>query len=163
MEERQSKTSPPSQPNSQPGSISRTNDATTAALNGSPPVPHSTSKSASTTANVAPGHEASFVSPATFLQPIPSGRPRASSRPVTPAKAAVEADKQDKPPPKIKRQIDRDEELGLKKIRDFLRARTAYDVLPLSFRLIELDVSLTVKESLQILVQCGKCGSSRWT
>jgi hypothetical protein len=157
MEDRQSQTSPPSQPNSQPGSMSLSNDATTAALNGSPPVPHSTSKTASTTTNIAPGHEASFVSPATFLQPIPSGRPRASSRPVTPAKAA---DKRDEAPPKIKRQIDRDEELGLKKIRDFLRARTAYDVLPLSFRLIELDVSLTVKESLQILVQCGKCDCS---
>lgn len=46
-----------------------------------------------------------------------------------------------------------------KKIRGFLRARTAYDVLPLSFRLIELDVSLTVKESLNILVQCGRCRS----
>ena len=43
-----------------------------------------------------------------------------------------------------------------KKIRDFLRERTAYDVLPLSFRLIELDVGLTVKESLNILVQCGQ-------
>lgn len=42
-------------------------------------------------------------------------------------------------------------------IRDFLRARTAYDVLPLSFRLIELDVGLTVRESLNILVQCGMC------
>lgn len=28
-------------------------------------------------------------------------------------------------------------------------------MLPLSFRLIELDVGLTVKESLNILVQCG--------
>lgn len=45
-----------------------------------------------------------------------------------------------------------------KKIRDFLRERTAYDVLPLSFRLIELDVGLTVKESLNILVQCGQSG-----
>jgi 5'-AMP-activated protein kinase regulatory gamma subunit len=33
--------------------------------------------------------------------------------------------------------------------------RTCYEVLPLSFRLIELDVGLTVKESLNILVQCG--------
>lgn len=42
-----------------------------------------------------------------------------------------------------------------KAIRDFLRVRTCYEVLPLSFRLIELDVGLTVKESLNILVQCG--------
>lgn len=60
----------------------------------------------------------------------------------------------------MKTQLDRDEETGLKKIRNFLRARTAYDVLPLSFRLIELDVALTVKESLQILVNCGELGCS---
>lgn len=60
----------------------------------------------------------------------------------------------------MKTQLDRDEETGLKKIRNFLRARTAYDVLPLSFRLIELDVALTVKESLQILVNCGEFGQS---
>ena len=40
-------------------------------------------------------------------------------------------------------------------IRNFLKARACYEVLPLSFRLIELDVSLTVKESLNILVQNG--------
>ena len=43
-----------------------------------------------------------------------------------------------------------------RKIRDFLRKRNCYEVLPLSFRLVELDVGLTVKESLNILVQCGK-------
>ena len=85
-------------------------------------------------------------------------------------------------PPKTERPIDRDERAGLvsdchhmlshrlahsiaermrgadgeqKKIRDFLRLRNCYEVLPLSFRLIELDVGLTVKESLNILVQCG--------
>ena len=33
--------------------------------------------------------------------------------------------------------------------------RNCYEVLPLSFRLIELDVGLTVKESLNIMVQCS--------
>lgn len=80
-------------------------------------------------------HEAAFVRPADLL------RPRAISRPLTPARP-------DRP-------IDRDERAGLKAIRDFLRVRTCYEVLPLSFRLIELDVGLTVKESLNILVQCG--------
>ena len=42
-----------------------------------------------------------------------------------------------------------------KAMRNFLKARACYEVLPLSFRLIELDVSLTVKESLNILVQNG--------
>lgn len=78
-------------------------------------------------------------------------------------------------PPKPDRPIDRDERAGLvraerfvanisksgrltsgqKAVRDFLRLRNCYDVLPLSFRLIELDVGLTVKESLNIMVQCG--------
>jgi len=88
------------------------------------------------------GHEATFVRPADLL------RPRAISRPLTPAKP-------DRP-------IDRDERAGLKAIRDFLRVRTCYEVLPLSFRLIELDVGLTVKESLNILVQCGIVSAPLW-
>ena len=35
-------------------------------------------------------------------------------------------------------------------------------MLPLSFRLIELDVNLTVKESLNILVQCGIVSAPLW-
>lgn len=57
---------------------------------------------------------------------------------------------------------DRDERAGLKAIRDFLRVRSCYEVLPLSFRLIELDVGLTVKESLNILVQCGIVSAPLW-
>lgn len=133
-------------------------------MNGSPPVPHSTQDGApatsSSTAALAPGHESTVVRPADFLHPHPTPslntRPRASSRPVTPSNAAEARDKV----PRMKTQLDRDEETGLKKIRNFLRARTAYDVLPLSFRLIELDVALTVKESLQILVNCGEFGQS---
>ncbi|KAJ5160126.1 5'-AMP-activated protein kinase subunit gamma [Penicillium canariense] len=40
-------------------------------------------------------------------------------------------------------------------IRNFLKVRTSYDVLPLSFRLIIFDTSLSVKESLNILIQNG--------
>jgi hypothetical protein len=40
-------------------------------------------------------------------------------------------------------------------IRNFLKVRTSYDVLPLSFRLIVFDTSLSVKESLNILIQNG--------
>lgn len=43
-----------------------------------------------------------------------------------------------------------------------MRHRTCYEVLPLSFRLIELDVGLTVKESLSILVQCGIVSAPLW-
>jgi len=41
-------------------------------------------------------------------------------------------------------------------IRAFLKVRTSYDVLPLSFRLIVLDTALLVKKSLSILIQNGK-------
>lgn len=40
-------------------------------------------------------------------------------------------------------------------IRDFLKVRTSYDVLPLSFRLIVLDTDLLIKKSLSILIQNG--------
>lgn len=49
--------------------------------------------------------------------------------------------------------------LGLplqQRIRDFLKVRTSYDVLPLSFRLIVFDTSLLVKKSLTILTQNGE-------
>lgn len=86
---------------------------------------------------VAHAHEPSaFVRPSDLLRPRPT--PKAVSQP-----------KPDRP-------IDRDERAGLKAIREFLRVRNCYEVLPLSFRLIELDVGLTVKESLNILMQCGE-------
>ncbi|EHY53127.1 AMP-activated serine/threonine-protein kinase regulatory subunit [Exophiala dermatitidis] len=88
------------------------------------------------------GHEATFVRPSDLL------RPRTTSRP--------------NGPPKPDRPIDRDQRAGLKAIRDFLRIRNCYDVLPLSFRLIELDVGLTVKESLNIMVQCGIVSAPLW-
>jgi hypothetical protein len=47
-------------------------------------------------------------------------------------------------------------------IRDFLKVRTSYDVLPLSFRLIIFDTALTVKESLNILVLNGELHPSRF-
>lgn len=45
---------------------------------------------------------------------------------------------------------------GQSAIRAFLKVRTSHDVLPLSFRLIVFDTGLTVKESLNIMVQNGK-------
>ena len=41
-------------------------------------------------------------------------------------------------------------------IRAFLKVRTSYDVLPLSFRLIIFDTSLLVKKSLDIMIQNGE-------
>lgn len=45
-------------------------------------------------------------------------------------------------------------------IRAFLKVRTSYDVLPLSFRLIVFDTALLVKKSLSILIQNGRHLSS---
>ncbi|RAK99505.1 AMP-activated serine/threonine-protein kinase regulatory subunit SNF4 [Aspergillus ibericus CBS 121593] len=68
------------------------------------------------------GHEGVFVHPASFL------RPRGLSHPM--------------PPAQPERAIDREERRALRAIRNFLKVRTSYDVLPLSFRLIIFDTSL---------------------
>jgi len=50
----------------------------------------------------------------------------------------------------------------LRAIRAFLRVRTSYDVLPLSFRLIVFDTALLVKKSLNILNQNGIVSAPLW-
>ncbi|RAQ43566.1 nuclear protein SNF4 [Aspergillus flavus] len=80
-------------------------------------------------------HEGNFVQPSSYL------RPRGLSHPM--------------PPAQPERAIDREERQGLCAIRNFLKVRNSYDVLPLSFRLIIFDTSLSVKESLNILIQNG--------
>jgi hypothetical protein len=50
-----------------------------------------------------------------------------------------------------------DQQSTQRAIRAFLKVRTSYDVLPLSYRLIVFDTSLLVKKSLNILTQCGEC------
>lgn len=57
---------------------------------------------------------------------------------------------------------DREQIEGLRAIRAFLKVRTSYDVLPLSYRLIVFDTSLLVKKSLNILTQCGMEDCSIW-
>lgn len=90
---------------------------------------------------IIPGHEG-FVQPASYL------RPRGLSHPMTPAAPETA--------------IDRDQRIGLQRIRDFLKIRTSYDVLPLSFRLIILDTALLVKSSLNILIQNGIVSAPLW-
>ncbi|KAF7122140.1 hypothetical protein CNMCM5793_000096 [Aspergillus hiratsukae] len=85
--------------------------------------------------NLVHGHEGPFVQPSSYL------RPRGLSHPMRPVEP--------------ERAIDREEREGLCAIRNFLKVRTSYDVLPLSFRLIIFDTSLSVKESLNILIQNG--------
>ncbi|EAW17494.1 AMP-activated serine/threonine-protein kinase regulatory subunit SNF4 [Aspergillus fischeri NRRL 181] len=78
--------------------------------------------------NIVHGHEGPFVQPSSYL------RPRGLSHPMRPSEP--------------ERAIDREEREGLRAIRNFLKVRTSYDVLPLSFRLIIFDTSLSVKESI---------------
>ncbi|KAI1984810.1 hypothetical protein LOZ53_005302 [Ophidiomyces ophidiicola] len=58
--------------------------------------------------------------------------------------------------------LDHDERQALWHIRDFLKNHASYDVLPLSFRLIVFDTSLSVKESLNILIQNGIVSAPLW-
>ncbi|KAL8795121.1 MAG: hypothetical protein Q9195_002418 [Heterodermia aff. obscurata] len=61
--------------------------------------------------------------------------------------------------------LERDQRIGLnaqQRIREFLKVRTSYDVLPLSFRLIIFDTSLLVKKSLSILIQNGIVSAPLW-
>ncbi|KAH7033084.1 uncharacterized protein B0I36DRAFT_407695 [Microdochium trichocladiopsis] len=58
--------------------------------------------------------------------------------------------------------IDEEQMQGLKGVRDFLRVRTSYDVLPLSFRLIILDNDLLIRKSLAILTQNGIVSAPLW-
>ncbi|RDW63098.1 AMP-activated serine/threonine-protein kinase regulatory subunit SNF4 [Aspergillus mulundensis] len=88
------------------------------------------------------GHEGGFVQPSSYLR---------SRRPSYPMPAT-----------QPERAIDREERQGLRAIRNFLKVRTSYDVLPLSFRLIVFDTALTVKESLNILTQNGIVSAPLW-
>ncbi|KAL3423288.1 nuclear protein snf4 [Phlyctema vagabunda] len=91
------------------------------------------------------GHEPPIVAqPSTFL--LPRGQNRAmQEKPEKPLTA-----------------LDKDQMHGLKSIRDFLRVRTSYDVLPLSFRLIILNTDLLVNKSLNILLQNGIVSAPLW-
>ncbi|KAK8041263.1 5'-AMP-activated protein kinase subunit gamma [Apiospora phragmitis] len=58
--------------------------------------------------------------------------------------------------------IDEEQLQGLQGVRDFLRIRTSYDVLPLSFRLIVLDNDLLIRKSLNILIQNNIVSAPLW-
>ncbi|KAF2859220.1 hypothetical protein K470DRAFT_259102 [Piedraia hortae CBS 480.64] len=58
--------------------------------------------------------------------------------------------------------LDREQIEGLRAIRAFLKVRTSYDVLPLSYRLIMFDTSLLVKQSLNILTKSGIVSAPLW-
>lgn len=58
--------------------------------------------------------------------------------------------------------IDAEQRKGLSAIQNFLKSKTSYDVLPVSFRLVVLDTSLLVKKSLTILLQNGIVSAPLW-
>ncbi|KAI9850267.1 MAG: AMP-activated serine/threonine-protein kinase regulatory subunit [Thelocarpon superellum] len=88
-----------------------------------------------------PGHEG-FVAPSSYLRPRTVSKPKETPPPPTP--------------------LDLEQAQGLRAIRAFLKVRTSYDVLPLSFRLIIFDTTLLVKKSLNILLQNGIVSAPLW-
>lgn len=51
---------------------------------------------------------------------------------------------------------------ALHAIRHFLRTRSSYDVLPVSFRLVVLDTKLTIKSALDVMFQSGVVSAPLW-
>ncbi|PPJ49709.1 hypothetical protein CBER1_02899 [Cercospora berteroae] len=104
------------------------------------------------------GHAAAhlpFVAPADLLRP--HFRPISSQASRTRAGTANSA-----PEPLPMHPQDREQIEGLRAVRAFLKVRTSYDVLPLSYRLIIFDTSLLVKKSLNILTQCAIVSVPLW-
>lgn len=58
--------------------------------------------------------------------------------------------------------IKEDQLAGLEGIRLFLKSKTSYDVLPVSFKLVVLDTTLLVKKSLTILLQNNIVSAPLW-
>ncbi|KAF4451469.1 Nuclear protein SNF4 [Fusarium austroafricanum] len=105
----------------------------------------STSTAGPSTTTAGHSHVPQFVAPSSYL------RRRTSIRsPMAPTE------------PKPLSPLDRDQLQGLNNIRDFLRVRTSYDVLPLSFRLIVLDTDLLIKKAINILTQNSIVSAPLW-
>ncbi|KAK4179183.1 hypothetical protein QBC36DRAFT_323157 [Triangularia setosa] len=89
------------------------------------------------------GHEFPFVvAPSSYLRPKPISRTMSDNRASGP--------------------LDKEQMQGLRGVREFLKVRTSYDVLPLSFRLVVLDNNLLIKKSLNILIQNGIVSAPLW-
>ena len=58
--------------------------------------------------------------------------------------------------------VHMEQKLAVESIRVFLKSKTSYDVLPVSYRLIVLDTSLLVKKSLNILLQNNVVSAPLW-
>ncbi|KAH0566109.1 AMP-activated serine/threonine-protein kinase regulatory subunit [Trichoglossum hirsutum] len=109
------------------------------------PVVTTASATPATPAVAALGH-GGFVAPSSYLRPA--------------ALPGLAASPQRQPQPLSV--VDKEQAEALRAIRAFLKVRTSYDVLPLSFRLIVLDTALLVKKSLNILIQNGIVSAPLW-
>ncbi|KAG6014511.1 hypothetical protein E4U54_005164 [Claviceps lovelessii] len=78
------------------------------------------------------------------------------------AMAAASEQPASKPSPSPPSPLDKEQRQGLNAIREFLKVRTSYDVLPLSFRLIVLDTDLLIKKTLNILIQNSIVSAPLW-
>ncbi|UKZ70895.1 uncharacterized protein TrAtP1_011866 [Trichoderma atroviride] len=119
----------------------------------------STSASASSSATSTLGRQqrpTSIALPPPFVAPSSYLRFHANSH-----AGGIMADAPD-PKPQSQSPLDKEQRQGLNSIRDFLRKRTSYDVLPLSFRLIVLDTDLLIKKSLNILIQNSIVSAPLW-
>ncbi|MCO5585178.1 hypothetical protein L7F22_039110 [Adiantum nelumboides] len=63
--------------------------------------------------------------------------------------------------PSARRKKDK-HSLALRSIREFLKGRSCYDCLPVSFRLVVLDTKLVVKPALDIMWQAGIVSAPLW-
>ncbi|KAM0698446.1 hypothetical protein Q7P36_001913 [Cladosporium allicinum] len=101
---------------------------------------------------------ARFVAPSSYLRPLAPTRDREDHLTIQDRTAAVGEAGAKRP----MHPLDREQREGLRAIRAFLKVRTTYDVLPLSYRLIVLDTALLVRKSLNILIQCGIVSAPLW-
>ncbi|KAK3185867.1 AMP-activated serine/threonine-protein kinase regulatory subunit [Lecanicillium sp. MT-2017a] len=95
-----------------------------------------------------------IVAPSSYLRVKPTAPNANLMGPAT--------DKAERPERHSLSQLDREQQQGLKAIRDFLKVRTSYDVLPLSFRLIAIDTDILIKKSLNILTQNSIVSAPLW-
>ncbi|KAK0947105.1 AMP-activated serine/threonine-protein kinase regulatory subunit [Friedmanniomyces endolithicus] len=145
------------------------------------PTPTTTATSSSGTASLAPNHPAPpeaqptgapphFVAPSSYLRPVSraAATTAAAAPPTASGSQAVGSPTAGSRPGTGKERkqmlspLDREQIEGLRAIRAFLKVRTSYDVLPLSYRLIVFDTSLLVKKSLSILTQQGIVSAPLW-
>ncbi|KAF2740134.1 CBS-domain-containing protein [Polyplosphaeria fusca] len=105
---------------------------------------------------------AASMSGADMASSVSQAAAEALERPAFVAPRTYLENARDPEPPKPLTAADREQMEALRTIRAFLKVRTSYDVLPLSFRLIVFDTSLLVKKSLNILIQNGIVSAPLW-